>query len=105
MPLSDERWIVGKSQQDHGEPDTFDGTVWALPTADDLRREAATGEPCELYLVAEHIRHEEYARLAAAAPELLAACEMLLAGYDEGRHALYDAVEAARAAVAKAKGE
>ncbi len=74
------QWYVGRSQQDEGESETFDGTVWETPSLEEQQYEAASqGEYiAEPYLVAERIRHEPYANLIAAAPALLAACKAAL---------------------------
>jgi hypothetical protein len=106
--------FVGKSQQDEGEPDTFDGTLWALPTAQARIDEAGGGPECDITLIAEHIREEEDAeRLAhswnchedlvsvlavcrAALEARLAMCEIL-----DQEKTLLDVV---RCALAKAEG-
>ena len=71
--------FVGKSQQDYGEPDTFDGTLWALPTAQDRADEAGGGPEADVFLIAEHIKDEGDAKRLALAwnvhDDLLAACE------------------------------
>lgn len=45
------------------------------------------------------------ARLIAAAPDLLAACEALVDACDNGSRSAIECAEIARAAIAKAKGE
>lgn len=50
---------VGKDQLDPGEPDEFDGSVWALPTARERRDEAGGGPEADVYLLAERIFNEE----------------------------------------------
>lgn len=57
--------FVGRSQQDEGEPDTFDGTLWALPTAQERLDEAGGGPECDVREVARGIRHEEDAQRLA----------------------------------------
>jgi hypothetical protein len=47
----------------------------------------------------------ENARLIAAAPELLAACESFLRQFDESGTVGIETIDAARAAIAKAKGQ
>jgi len=83
MPPTPE-WFVGKSQQDEGEPDTFDGTIWELPTPEERANDGVNGFVAEPWLVAEHIRDEGYAHLIAAAPKLLAACEAARAFGSQG---------------------
>lgn len=105
-------WFVGESQLDPGEHG-FDGTIWAPPSPEEQQDAAASaGEyEAEPYFVASGIRHEPYARLMAAAPDLLVGCEQFLALYDEalntGRSVTFPGhmIDAMRAAVAKAKGE
>lgn len=61
----------------------------------------------------DHSEQRANARLIAAAPDLLAALEAVLAAWDEpyygdldmARDTMFDAIEPARAAIAKAKGE
>ncbi len=50
--------FVGSSQQDEGEPDTFDGTIWALPTAKDHSDEMGGGPEADVCLIASGIRDE-----------------------------------------------
>lgn len=91
-------WFVGESELDPQEWG-FDGTVWEEP-------EEPRDEP---YLVAEGIRHKEYAALVAAAPDLLEACEAALGLIDPmalpaGLSEYRDKVRAMlRAAIAKTK--
>lgn len=82
--------FVGRSQQDEGEPDTFDGTIWAPPAAQD-RLDAAGGGPEEdITLIASGIRHEEDAerlvRCWNCHDDLLAACEAALKEIESKRY-------------------
>jgi len=62
------------------------------------------GDLSETYDVYEAYSMADY-RLIAAAPDLLAACELLLSANDSGSlHKLSEAIAAARAAIAKATG-
>lgn len=51
------------------------------------------------------IRNEADARLIATAPELLEACKKLITGWQSDTDTLQVAIDAARAAIAKAEGE
>ncbi len=110
--------FVGRSQQDEGEPDTFDGTIWAAPTAQDWRDQAGGGPDPDVTVIAVGIRYEEdAARLVLAwncHDELLAACEFLMDEFRafEANPNSLDPVRLlsiihtiVRPAVAKAKGE
>lgn len=105
MTAPEDNWLVGKAQQDYGEPDTFDGTVWATPTEREIQAEREGEGRADCYLVAEGIRHEPYARLIAAAPDLLRACKLVVERYKGTTvHEEVEAWEAVIAAIAKAKG-
>lgn len=71
-----------------------------------VRAEAVDGHPyvaiCPNPLAGSH---EANARLIAAAPDLLAACELMLSSPKYGNAPSEAAVEAARAAIARARGE
>lgn len=70
----EENWYVGRSQLWEGEPDEFDGTIYSAPTKEERDAEMNGAPPAEVYLIAEGIRDEMYAKRMAATPELLAAC-------------------------------
>lgn len=94
-------WFLGEEETDHQEYG-YDGRVWAPPSAEEVAREAAGGEPADAHVVAE-VDHEPYARLIAAAPDLLAACEALLSP-NHTPETYSAAVERMKVAVAKARG-
>ncbi len=61
------KWYVGHSQQDEGGPDEFDGTIWALPSAEEIAEEIAGGRPAEPYRMAGGVPDERIAELICRA--------------------------------------
>lgn len=76
-------WFKEEGQLDPGEWG-FDGTILMAPTPEERQAEADGGPPCDCYVVAERVRHEPYADLIVAAPDMLHALLMAKAFGSQG---------------------